>query len=94
MTTRKAIRKHVAVALAIFGAACASTQGQESAGMSTDSGAGLWSRTCSHCHNLRTAPEFTPDQWSVIVTHMRTHGDLTRSEAEEIAAYLRSVRER
>jgi hypothetical protein len=54
----------------------------------------LWSRTCSHCPNLHPAPEFTAEQWSVIVTHMRTHGDLTQSEAVAIAEYLRSVRER
>jgi len=59
-----------------------------------DGAAGLWSSTCAHCHNLRPAPEFTAEQWSIIVHHMRTHGDLTRSQAMAVADYLRSIRER
>lgn len=82
----------LAVAPTLLFAACASNPGPGEAAMQDDA-AELWTRTCSHCHNLRSAPEFTADQWSVIVTHMRTMGDLTRSEAEAVTAYLRSMRE-
>ncbi len=93
MKTRLDIKKLVAVAGTVWLGACASAPALERTDMGDDA-AGLWSRTCSHCHNLRPAPEFTAEQWSIIVTHMRTHGDLTRSEAVAIAEYLRSVRER
>ena len=93
MKTRLDIKKLVAVAGTVWLGACASAPAQERMEMGDDA-AGLWSRTCSHCHNLRPAPEFTAEQWSIIVTHMRTHGDLTRSEAVAVAEYLRSVRER
>jgi len=67
-------------------AGCASAQiGQDT---TADLGARLWSNTCSRCHNLRAAPEFAAHQWPIIVNHMRTHQDLTKSEAEAIAAYL------
>lgn len=74
-------------------AACASTHSMQST-TSESEAARQWRQTCSHCHNLRPAPEFTADQWSVIVMHMRTQAGLTRSEATEIAEYLRSLRER
>jgi len=93
MKTRLVIKKLVAVAGTVWLAACASAPAQERMDMRNDA-ADLWSSTCSHCHNLRPAPEFTAEQWSVIVTHMRTHGDLTRSEAVAITEFLRSVRER
>jgi len=48
----------------------------------------LWQHTCSHCHNVRPAPEFTEVQWPIIVNHMRTRAGLTKEQAEEIASYL------
>ena len=57
-------------------------------------GAQLWRMTCAHCHNLRAAPEFSTDQWPIVVSHMRTRADLTKSQAEEIARYLSGLRAR
>ena len=51
-------------------------------------GAQVWRMTCARCHNLRPAEEFTAEQWGVIVNHMRTRQDLTRSDAEAVAAFL------
>jgi len=78
------------IAAVVLAAGCASgpMQGQGAAGMTADSGAQLWGNTCSRCHNQRSAQEFTAQQWPLIVNHMRTHQDLTKSEAEAIAAYL------
>jgi nitrate/TMAO reductase-like tetraheme cytochrome c subunit len=85
----KTIRLLSGIAAAVLVSGCASAPVQEQdTQMSADSGAELWSMTCAHCHNLRRAQEFTAMQWPVIVNHMRTHHDLTKSDAEAIAAYL------
>lgn len=52
-------------------------------------GAELWATTCNGCHTFRPPAEYSADEWSVIVSHMRTRAGLTRSEAGAIAAYLR-----
>ncbi len=93
MKSRELIKVLAFSGLAATVAACASAPAPHSMEMQSEA-ATLWRQTCAHCHNLRPAPEFTAEQWSVIVTHMRTHGDLTRSEALAISEYLRSVRER
>lgn len=62
-------------------------QGQGAQNMAS-SGAELWSMTCAHCHNLRSAQEFTAVQWPVIVNHMRTRANLSKADAEAIADYL------
>lgn len=59
-----------------------------------ENGAELWQHTCAHCHNLRPIPEFSAEQWPIIVTHMRTRADLTKPQAEAIANYLVQLRER
>lgn len=83
MKTIHAVATIAAIALT---SACASASTQD--GMAMESGAELWRTTCSHCHNLREAPEFTAQQWPVIVNHMRTKARLSRADAEAIAAYL------
>lgn len=98
MKPRYHMRRHqrigTAAALLFLGtAACAGGPAPER--MSTGGeGAQLWRDTCAHCHNLRSAPEFSADEWPVIVTHMRTRAYLTKSEAETVADYLASLRER
>lgn len=54
-------------------------------------GAKLWTATCHRCHNRRLPTERTDRQWDVIVSHMRTRANLTRSEVEAIAAFLKTV---
>ncbi len=58
-----------------------------------DQGTRIWTQMCSRCHNRRPAPEFTAEQWPIIVNHMRTRSDLTKSEAQAVASFLRRLRE-
>lgn len=69
---------------------CAQNRSPEQVGMDVD-GARLWMVTCDRCHNARSALEFTPDQWPVIVSHMRTRAGLTKSEASAVSDYLRGL---
>lgn len=57
-------------------------------------GAQLWNTTCSRCHNRRVPTERTDRQWDVIVSHMRTRANLTKSEVEAISAFLKTVNDR
>lgn len=56
-------------------------------------GARLWSMTCNSCHNARSPLERTDRQWTVIVSHMRTRANLTKSEAEAVKAFLQASNE-
>ncbi len=51
-------------------------------------GAKLWADTCSRCHNMRRPNEFRPDQWRVIMAHMRIRAQLTGQETREILMFL------
>lgn len=51
-------------------------------------GARDWANNCARCHNLRGAMEFTPEQWQVIMQHMRIQCSLTGQEARNISAFL------
>jgi cytochrome c5 len=53
-------------------------------------GAKDWANNCSRCHNLRSPTEFTPDQWHLIMKHMRIQGGLTGQEARNVSAFLMS----
>jgi cytochrome c5 len=47
-----------------------------------------WANNCARCHNLRAPTEFTPNQWQVIIQHMRIQCGLTGREARNVAAFL------
>ena len=51
-------------------------------------GAKLWANTCARCHNMRSVDEFRPDQWRVIMAHMRIRAQLTGQETHEILMFL------
>jgi hypothetical protein len=74
--------------LAVVGCARPTPPGDPSP---TEQGARVWAATCTRCHNLRAPSQFTAEQWPVIVNHMRTRANLTRSEAEAVTAYLQRV---
>lgn len=84
-----------AVALMITGAGCAASAPAETpaapAADMAEQGARIWSVTCARCHNLRPASEFTAAEWPIIVDHMRTRQELTRSEAQAVAAFLEEL---
>ena len=91
MTYVKKTRLGLAVAaIAVLGAGCAGNSMSQPMS-SMEDGAALWSMTCSHCHNLRPVDEHTPEEWSVIVAHMRTRAGLTSSEAAAITAFLQAA---
>jgi nitrate/TMAO reductase-like tetraheme cytochrome c subunit len=60
----------------------------------SERGAQVWRVTCARCHNLRPASEFASEQWPIIVNHMRTRQDLTKSDAEAVALFLQDLAER
>ena len=55
------------------------------------SGAELWGRTCTRCHNGRAINERTDREWTTIVKHMRARANLTRSEARTILEFLQAT---
>ena len=74
-----------AIAMAV--GACASAGPSEQMA-SAENGARVWRMKCGMCHNARPASEFDAREWPVIVSHMRTRAELTRSEAAAVAAFL------
>ena len=92
MKTRYHTRFPGIAALLLFaGCAGAPSSQQVSA---ADDGARIWRMTCARCHNLRPVPEFAAEQWPIIVSHMRTRADLTKSDAEAVATFLQGVADR
>lgn len=81
----------VATSLALTVSACAGGPQPEREAPTLAEGGRIWANTCDRCHNLRPPRQFTAEEWPVIVTHMRTRADLTRREAEAVAAYLSRV---
>ena len=79
-------------AAALIAVGCAGSPVQQQVG-EVDQGALIWTGMCTRCHNRRSALEFTAEQWPIIVSHMRTRADLTRSEAQAVASFLRRLRE-
>lgn len=55
------------------------------------SGAELWGRTCTRCHNGRAINERTDREWTTIVNHMRARANLTRSDARTILEFLQAT---
>ncbi len=54
-------------------------------------GALLWGENCGRCHNVRPPSNLTDSEWDVAVMHMRTRANLTETEAEKIAAFLKAA---
>jgi cytochrome c553 len=54
------------------------------------SGAALWAANCNRCHNAVGPSTFRPDEWDLVVNHMRLRANLTGPEARAIADYLKS----
>ena len=79
-------------AAALITVGCAGSTVQQQVG-ELDQGTRIWTEMCTRCHNRRAAPEFTAEQWPIIVNHMRTRADLTKSEAQAVASFLRQLRE-
>ncbi len=55
-------------------------------------GAQLWPVKCMQCHNARPGSEFTPEQWQMILMHMRTLANLPPQDAQAVYVYLQGGR--
>jgi mono/diheme cytochrome c family protein len=53
-------------------------------------GAMLWPVYCAQCHKPRPGSEFPPEQWSVIIMHMRSRAILSGEDARAILTYLQA----
>jgi mono/diheme cytochrome c family protein len=56
-------------------------------------GAELWPVKCMQCHNARPGSEFTPEQWQMILMHMRTLANLPPQDAQAVYVYLQGGRQ-
>ncbi len=79
-------------AAALMAVGCAGSPVQQQVG-EVNQGTRIWTDMCARCHNRRPASEFTAEQWPIIVNHMRSRSDLTKSEAQAVASFLRRLRE-
>ena len=52
-------------------------------------GAKLWPVYCAQCHNARPGSEFSPQQWDIIMMHMRTQANLPANDARAMTEYLK-----
>ena len=53
------------------------------------SGAALWAANCNRCHNAVGPSTFRPDEWDLVLNHMRLRANLTGQEVRAIAEYLK-----
>ena len=51
-------------------------------------GARIYNQNCARCHNPRAAQEFTEEEWSVIMPHMRHAAHLTGEETRSVEMFL------
>jgi cytochrome c5 len=51
-------------------------------------GAKLWPVYCNTCHNARPGSDFSPNEWQMIMMHMRTQANLPPEDAKAILTYL------
>ena len=54
-------------------------------------GALVYAANCSRCHSARSGTERTDDEWVAIVAHMRARGNLTKSQAGAVLAFLQAT---
>ena len=72
-------------AMAVAISACSTT----SPVVKNVSGAQLWAMKCQSCHNAPPPNQFSPQQWDVIIAHMKTYANLTQPEQDKIVAFLK-----
>lgn len=49
----------------------------------------LWAQRCSQCHYARGSDTFSPQQWEIIMFHMRVRANLTVEEYQTILEFLK-----
>ncbi len=53
-------------------------------------GAKAWAENCDRCHNMRPIGDLRPEEWFVVVQHMRVRAGLPGALADDIRAFLTS----
>ena len=51
-------------------------------------GAKIYNENCARCHNPRAVQEFSEEEWSVMVPHMRERAHLTGSESRALENFI------
>jgi len=59
--------------------------------VSAKSGAQLWGENCNRCHNAPAPGEFNNDNWDIVITHMQVRANITKTDAEKIAEFLKGA---
>jgi mono/diheme cytochrome c family protein len=54
-------------------------------------GAQLWAARCTQCHYARDPGVFSPQQWDIIMLHMRVRANLTAAEHRAILEFFKSA---
>ncbi|UUO24376.1 c-type cytochrome [Colwellia sp. M166] len=54
-------------------------------------GAKVYSENCARCHNARPAEEYSKQEWSVVMPHMRAKAHMTGKETLAVEAFLAST---
>ncbi|HKJ45515.1 MAG TPA: hypothetical protein VJ991_06755 [Balneolales bacterium] len=57
--------------------------------VANESGAQLWSQKCQSCHNAPPPNQFSPQQWDVVIYHMKIKANLTKPEMDKIVTFLK-----
>ena len=55
----------------------------------TRSGAEVWRANCNRCHNAPPPTTFRPDEWDLVLQHMRLRANLTGGEVRAVAGFLK-----
>jgi cytochrome c5 len=78
----------VAIALTIGTISIARAAGATTDSSSFARGASAWANNCVRCHNARDPKDFSPDQWKIIMSHMRIRAGLTGQETRDVLSFL------
>ena len=74
------------IILTMITSGCAPTQK-----IAEKSGAQLWGENCNRCHNSPSKDQYSPEQWDVIVTHMKVRANVTDDEVKKIEGFLQGT---
>lgn len=56
-------------------------------------GAEVVNNNCGRCHNSRSIDEFSIEEWSVIIPHMRRRAHLTGKESNAVIDFFQNMKE-
>jgi mono/diheme cytochrome c family protein len=53
-------------------------------------GAQLWPVYCAQCHKARPGAQYSPEEWDLVMMHMRTRANLTGEDARAVLTFLKA----